>query len=114
MTERPDLRPPRDCETMTELRVEIDALDAALVALLVDRAGYIDRAITLKQREGLPARIEDRVAEVLSGVRERAAAGGLDPDLAEGLWRQLIEWSIAREERVLDRGTDKTEEGPGR
>jgi isochorismate pyruvate lyase len=25
----------------------------------------------------------------------------LDPELVEALWRQLVEWSIAREERLL-------------
>jgi isochorismate pyruvate lyase len=92
---------------MTELRVEIDALDRDLVALLVRRAAYIDRAITLKQREALPARIDDRVAEVLDRVRRRAEADGLDGDLAETLWRHLIDWSIAREERVLGRDDGK-------
>ena len=33
--------------------------------------------------------------------RAAAEAEGLDADLCEGLWRQLIEWSIAREARVL-------------
>lgn len=86
---------------MQELRVEIDALDTELVTLLARRAGYIDRAITLKQRENLPARTKDRVAEVLANVRALAASHDLDPELAAGLWHQLIEWSIAREEVVL-------------
>ncbi|MCV2865655.1 chorismate mutase, partial [Defluviimonas sp. WL0075] len=53
---------------------------------------------------GLPARIEDRVEEVVAKVRARAEADGLDPALVEDLWRRLIEWSIAREERRLGRG----------
>ena len=95
------MRPPEACETMRDLRVEIDALDAELVALLARRASYIDRAITLKSREGLPARIDDRVAEVLGNVRAQAGNAGLDPDLSERLWRDLIDWSIAREDAVL-------------
>ncbi len=87
---------------MPELRDEIDRIDAALVDLLVTRSGYIDRAIDIKQAENLPARITDRVEEVVRNVRRKAEAGGLDPDLAETLWRNLIEWSIAREEKVLD------------
>lgn len=98
------MRRPADCHSMTELRAEIDRLDRALIALLVERAGYIDRAVELKPAEGLPARIEPRVAEVLANVRKQAQAGGLDPDLAEALWTQIIEWSIAREERVLGPG----------
>jgi isochorismate pyruvate lyase len=94
-------RPPEACADMSALRVEIDALDAELVALLARRAGYIDRAIALKQVAGLPANIPARVEDVVAKVRARAAAEGLDPDLVEALWRHLIAWSIAREERVL-------------
>jgi isochorismate pyruvate lyase len=87
--------------SMADLRTQIDALDGALIDMLVERAGYIDRAIALKQIENLPARIDDRVEEVVRNVRAKADASGFDADLAETLWRHLIEWSIAREEEVL-------------
>jgi isochorismate pyruvate lyase len=99
------MRTPSQCRNMTELRAEIDRIDRALIAALAERVGYIDRAITLKPAEGLPARIGPRVAEVLENVRAQALAQNLDPDLAEGLWTQIIEWSIAREERVLGPGS---------
>jgi isochorismate pyruvate lyase len=100
------MKPPADCRDMTELRAAIDALDGQLVALLVQRAGYIDRAVEIKRSAGLPARIPVRVEEVVAKVVDRAAAEGLDPALVESLWRQLIEWSIAREERVLGQTED--------
>ncbi|MDD9716127.1 chorismate mutase [Dinoroseobacter sp. PD6] len=102
------MRAPEDCNSMAELRAAIDTLDRSLVALLARRAGYIDRAIALKPAENLPARIEDRVAQVKARVRAEADTQGLDPDLVEGLWHQLIEWSIAREEVVL--GADAPKE----
>lgn len=95
------LTPPQDCRDMVELRHEIDALDAQLVALLATRTNYIDRAIALKQDNGLPARIPQRVEDVVAKVRRAAGSKGLDPDLAETLWRQLIDWSIAREAQVI-------------
>ena len=95
------MKAPADCQTMQDLRVQIDLLDAEIVAKLALRAGYIDRAVVLKQIEQMPARIEDRVEQVVERVRARAEAAGLDPSLAEDLWRQIIEWSIAREEQVL-------------
>ncbi len=91
---------------MAELRALIDALDAELVARLALRARCIDRAVEIKQGVGLPARIPSRVEDVVAKVRARAEAEGLEPELAERLWRQLIEWSIAREERVLGGGGD--------
>lgn len=95
--------PPENCRTMAELRVQIDRVDSELLDLLLQRAGYIDRAIVLKQRENLPARIDERVAEVIANVRRGAQARGLDPEIAERVWTELIEWSIAREEKVLER-----------
>lgn len=97
----PTLTPPQDCHSMQELRPQIDKLDRQLIKLLVARASYIDRASELKPGEGLPARIPDRVEDVVQRVRKSSDELGMDPDLAETLWRILIDWSIAREERVL-------------
>ncbi len=97
----PTLTPPQDCHSMRELRTQIDKLDFQLIEMLVTRAGYIDRAAQLKPAEGLPARIPDRVEDVVQRVRANSDDLGMDPDLAEQMWRILIDWSIAREERVL-------------
>lgn len=95
------MKDPVDCHSMAELRAAIDALDGEIVRLFARRIGYIDRAIALKPAEGLPARVEARVEDVVNKVRREAAARGLDPVLTESIWRQVIEWSIAREETVL-------------
>jgi isochorismate pyruvate lyase len=93
--------PAPECRTMAEVRHQIDALDQALVALLAERSGYIDRAAELKIGEGMPARIDARIEEVVANVRRAAVDSGADADLFEALWRRLIDWSIAREEAVL-------------
>jgi isochorismate pyruvate lyase len=95
------LLPPETCQSMTELRVQIDAIDVELITMLVTRSRYIDRAVDLKRIEGLPARTTDRVAEVLAKVSATAAEMGLDPTLARTLWTDLIEWSIEREIKEL-------------
>lgn len=99
------MKPPRDITSMADLRVEIDALDRQLMTLLGQRARLIDRAAELKPAEGLPARTTDRVAQVLANARANAAEHGVDPDLAERIWHELIEAAIAREEDVM--GPDK-------
>ncbi|KIC13647.1 chorismate mutase [Leisingera sp. ANG-Vp] len=95
------LTPPQDCQSMAEVRAEIDRMDRELVRMLAQRAGYIDRATALKQLNGWPARIPERVEEVVMNARAAADGQGLDPDLIESLWRQLVDWSIAREARVI-------------
>jgi len=94
---------PRSCRTMPELRMQIDVLDAELIGLLQRRAEYIARAAEIKQNEDLPARIEWRVEEVLAKARENAEMAGLDPQLAETLWREMIEWSIRKEAATLEK-----------
>ncbi|MCP1198515.1 chorismate mutase [Notoacmeibacter sp. MSK16QG-6] len=96
-----DRRPAQQCQTMGELRQAIDALDAELMDLLALRCTYIDRAIELKQIEKMPARVPDRVAEVLSNARQAANDRGFDPQLAETIWHEIVEWSIERESRVI-------------
>lgn len=92
---------PADCTTMEEIRTEIDRVDAGLMAALAERAHYIDRAAQIKTDIGLPARIPDRVEEVVTNVGRLAIAYGLPPEIYQKMWRDLIDWSIAREERVL-------------
>ncbi len=97
------MKTPAQCETMADIRAEIDRLDIELVALFAQRVGYIDRAAQIKAVVDLPARIDSRVEEVVTNVRRHAAAHGLPPDKLEKLWRKLIDWSIEREEHTLGR-----------
>lgn len=92
-----------DSPDMATLRARIDALDADLIALLARRHALIDRAAQIKARAGLPARIEARVEAVVLNARRHAVAHGLDPELIESLWRQIVEAAIAHEERHLAR-----------
>jgi isochorismate pyruvate lyase len=94
-------RDPASCANMTDLRRDIDRLDRELVALLSERRRYIERAAELKLGNGWPARIEDRVEEVVARVKAEARSHELDDALVERIWRELIDWSIALEERRL-------------
>lgn len=93
---------PDQCSDMSILREQIDALDRALIEMLATRASYIDRAVVLKQDVGLPASIPTRIEDVIAKVRMAAGTQNLDADLAETLWRQLLDWSIAREAQTID------------
>jgi isochorismate pyruvate lyase len=94
---------PADCSDMTDIRAEVDRLDRDLIALFAERTAYIDRAAEIKSGAALPARIAARVEEVVANVRAHAAAQGLPPDQFEKLWRDLIDWSIDREDQHLSK-----------
>ena len=86
----------QDCQTMAEVREGVDALDRELVALLVKRQAYMSAAGRIKNdRDAVydAERIEDVVAKVLVEARKQ----GLSEDIAEQVWRKLIERCIAFE-----------------
>ena len=101
------MKTPAQCSEMADIRAEIDRLDAALICLFAERTGYIDRAAQIKARLGLPARIDDRVEQVIDNVRNHAVAQGLPPAQFESIWRGLVDWSIAREELSLRKNHDE-------
>ena len=98
-----DERPlPADCETMLDVRKGVDALDRALVLMLAERQRYMDAAARIKpDRDAVfdQARIDDVVAKVLAA----AEPAGLSPDIAEPVWRLLIDRCIAHEFGTWDR-----------
>jgi isochorismate pyruvate lyase len=94
-------RKPADCRDMTEVRAEIDRIDAALVDLVAERFGYVERAWQLKLEAGHEANVPWRNQQVVDKVRARAADKGVPPDLCEALWRQMIGWFIQYEEEKL-------------
>jgi isochorismate pyruvate lyase len=87
---------------MVEVRQGVDALDRALVTLLAERQRYMDAAARIKpDRDAVhdQARIDDVVAKVLAA----AAPAGLSADIAEPVWRTLIDRCIAHEFGAYDR-----------
>jgi len=93
-------RAAKDCQSMDDVRAEIDRIDKALVDLIGERFGYVDRAWQLKNSPA-EARVPWRVQQVIDKVRARAMEQNLPPELAEALWRQMIGWFIQYEEEKL-------------
>ena len=86
---------------MTEVRAEIDRVDNALVDLIAERFGYVERAWQLKLEARQEANVPWRNQQVIDKVRAREEEKGLPPDLCEALWRQMIGWFIQYEEEKL-------------
>ena len=86
---------------LAPLRRQIDTIDDRLVELLAARMSCVRQVIEIKQENGIPARISARVEEVVARVRMQAERVGAPPDLAEIVWREMIEWVIGFEETSL-------------
>jgi len=75
--------------SLAEIRARIDALDEELVRLLAERQGLVKAAAAFKKDEQA-VRAPERVTAVVRLARERAAAAGLAPEVAEAVWRSMI------------------------
>jgi isochorismate pyruvate lyase len=98
-------RAAKDCRDMTEVRTEIDRIDASLVDLIAERFSFVDRAWQLKTNPG-EAYVPWRIQQVIDRVKARADEKGLPPELTEALWRQMIGWFVQYEEEKLRRSLE--------
>ena len=91
---------PDQCETKDDVRVEIDRIDQALLALFAERHAYVTRMAEIKT-DPHEARDPVRIETVIAKVRERSLALDLDEDQAELVWRTLIDWNINYEKGII-------------
>lgn len=101
------IKTPAECADLSDVRTEIDRLDKALVALIAERFGYVERAWQIKLEARQEANVPWRNQQVIDRVRAEAERHGLPPDLCEALWRQMIGWFIQYEEEKLRADLEK-------
>lgn len=86
----PHMTHQKPLETLADLRVDIDLIDAKMHALLIERGTIIDRVIAAKARQGggSPFR-PGREASMMRALVERHE-GHLPLDTVESIWRIII------------------------
>ncbi len=90
------MKTPTSCQSLDDVRGEIDRIDAQIIALLRQRADYVRTAAGFKSAKTAVAAPE-RQAAVLEARRAWARREGLDPDFIEKLYREIVAHFIARE-----------------
>jgi isochorismate pyruvate lyase len=98
-----DPKRPWECADMSEVRSEIDRIDAALVDLIAERFGYVERAWQLKKDPG-DAHVPWRIQQVIDKVKTQARQRGLPAEMIEMVgaqWRNMIGWFVQYEEEKL-------------
>ena len=92
---------PRACSTLGEVRASIDEVDRRIVELLAERGAYALQAARFKRGAGT---VKDPVREdqVIANVRTLAARRGVDPELVETLYRDLIAGLVRAEQASLE------------
>ncbi|MFA5952355.1 MAG: chorismate mutase [Hyphomicrobium sp.] len=100
-----DPKRPWECADMAQVRSEIDRLDVALVDLIAERFGYVERAWQLKKIPS-DANVPWRIQQVIDKVKSRATEKGMPPEMVEMVgaqWRNMIGWFVQYEEEKLRR-----------
>ncbi len=89
------------CRNMADVRREIDRVDREIVALIAERQNYIEQAGRIKASRDT-VRDDARVEDVIAKVRAAAVREGAQPELAETVYRAMVEWCIRYEFTVFD------------
>ena len=84
---------------LDELRNNLSSVDKKQVELIAERQKIVAEIGKSKLDSGTGTRDYAREKDVLDMGREQAEALGVDPDLAEGILRQLIRTSLESQER---------------
>ena len=92
----------QNCTTMEEVRRNIDALDARIVALLAERSGYVAQAARIKQD---PEHVYDqaRIDFIVDRVKTMAKERGAPDTVAEATYRAMIDAFIEFERQEFAR-----------
>ena len=88
-------------DALSDIRSDIDNIDSQLIRLLAQRQILVEKAGRLKPKgDKVAVQASDRVAQVIANRRKEALELGLSPDVAESVWRRMIQAFIALEENV--------------
>jgi isochorismate pyruvate lyase len=83
---------------LDEIRQRIDSIDSEIIDSLSKRAELVSAAGRLKKDER-GVRDPKRVEQVIEKVRTKASAAGLDPAIAEEIYRTILGCFIGKELR---------------
>ncbi len=79
----------KQCNSLSEVRTEIDKLDTQIVELIAKRNAYIHQAAKFKVSIE-EVKDETRVADVLSRARNQAMELGVNPSMMSEIFELMI------------------------
>jgi len=86
----------KKCNSLEEVRSEIDILDAKLVELISERSHLIRQAAAFKNSVE-EVKAEDRINFILSRVRHKAIELGVNPNMISELFTTMIDEMVETE-----------------
>ncbi|MBE9184664.1 isochorismate lyase [Microcoleus sp. LEGE 07076] len=90
------MKDPDQCANIHEVREEIDIIDREVIDALSKRFQYVIAAARFKTSEASVI-APDRFHTMLQQRREWALESGLNPDVVENIYRDLVSYYIEEE-----------------
>lgn len=94
---------PFDCISIEEVREAIDILDQKIIALLGERYRYVKEVIRFKEPNEKSIVAKERFDSVIASRRELAKKEGLDPDIIENIYKDLLHYFISEERKLIEK-----------
>jgi len=90
------------CQSLGEVRDNIDRIDRELIRAMAERGKYVHEAARFKKN---PDAVDDpkRVEQVVAKARRLAGEDGLSPDVAEATYRAMVAAFTRWEREVYQR-----------
>ena len=86
---------------MTDVRQQVDRIDAEIIALMAQRFACMDAAARIKQDRNI-VRDEGRKATVLQNIKQLAEEARIPVPTMAAIWEMLVETSISYELQKWD------------
>ena len=86
----------KECNTLEEVRSEVDKIDDEIVSLIAKRSAYIHQAVKFKQSVE-EVKAEKRVSEVMQRVRHKALEAGMSPNMITDIYSKMIDAMVESE-----------------
>ena len=103
------MKEPKDCQTLAEVRAEIDRLDQSLISTIGRRQEYVHAAARFKRSDN-EVHAHERQRQMIEVRRLWAETEGVAPDLIEGLFRTMVNHFVSAELTILsERSTQSGE-----
>ncbi len=86
----------KECQSLEEVRSEIDKIDEEIVKLIAKRSKYVKQAAKFKESVE-EIKSDERINDVLNHVRHLAGSLGISPNLVADIFKILIDKMVEME-----------------
>lgn len=86
----------KQCNSLEEVRTEVDALDAKIVELISQRSHFIRQAAAFKNSVD-EVKADDRIDFIMQRLRHKAIELGVSPNMITDLYKIMIDEMVETE-----------------